>query len=448
MQMKCSDSDDAADGFCPTTRDGICDDGGPGSTFGECPYGTDCEVSISTLSCPAPPPLQACTLTASGWCLRVRTQDCCPRNPFWGHNSRYTGPLDLSLTRLACIRTEIRLNQTSPCLNSSTFDLYVPKLNLFGSRIYAKEISTGFVFVVLLLFCLVVVLILVPCVVYSQLVYSGLWSVLTVRERFWCMIMGNFAATGQWKEKREDHREHLRQKWSRTRSADLERSVAFHQAQEPMHKFLFAAKWFHFTSTRAWGVPITLYLKGRLRFFRPLGLAIALPIALLIGLAINLVTLEIMLDVLPLSWDTQRKRKVLKALRLLGGLLVMSGLTVYVPEYSSSRLERSLECVLQSCKASNWRTDANELDCKATKAVGIMQPSFWSDLVDVIQASLTLVVLNLIAELRDTIMGKNEIGKASLVKVDKRMGQRVDADGLPKDESPTADDLQRGRPRI
>ena len=58
-----------------------------------------------------------------------------------------------------------------------------------------KALSAFVVTAILLGLCLTVLFVMVPLSVYSQLIYSGYWAVLTPCERIWCMVTGNFEAS-------------------------------------------------------------------------------------------------------------------------------------------------------------------------------------------------------------------------------------------------------------
>eukprot|EP00966_Prymnesium_polylepis_P154158 3559759-Prymnesium_polylepis.1 len=395
-------------------------------------------------------------------CIRTRHRspvrpcngcDCCPRNPF-GDPSPYLGELDGNLTRAVCSSTVIRLDERSPCINVEA--LSISGISQTGRG--GKGAATILVILLLLFIFVAVFLLVVPIAVYAQLVYSGRWGVLICCERATCMLSGNFEAighqvysedkkewqtvhvyspsrspeeTGKWQSKKEVHKDRGLRRAST--SGIIKRSNEEGSNEEGSNEEdVLKRTWCHWSSCREWAESARSMLTHAEEAL-PLGaskvpcsactrcLRCLLPgLAMLIGACLSVVSFDFVFDCLPLSHDTR--------------LLIMAVITVYIPDYSASRLRDTLNCVLASCQEDNWRRSAKELDCESTKAVGLVQPSFWSDMVDLIQASVTLALLNLFSEWRDTIQGKNRIGKTSLNRLDKKVEQKLDADGLPTDE--------------
>ena len=420
---------------CATQDDGICDDGGPGSQFDECPYGTDCI-------------------------------DCCPRDPWWGFGSRYSGVIDTALDRAVCTQELIRIDLSSPCLNNDALSVEAT----LGNANLSRESATFFVVVIVIVFSLTVAIIMVPFSVYAQLVYSGHWPVLNWPQRIWCMLVGNYEAAGVARELKDKHklwREasslrlkkdddascsgknrwfHMTRSWwqyvdpanvedleveendrARRRSTVTEREARHSQAERSSH---------------AGEDDDSDDDDEELDFWEKLTFAVFFfPVVFFI----NIITWEVFFDVVPLKWDGLKARKVVKVLRMIAATYVLGLLLTYVPENSTSGLKETLECVFNSCKEGGWRRNAEELDCKSAKAVGLIQPCFWSDLLDVVEAALTLAVLTLLAEWRDTWQGKNEVGKDLLKKVDKEVGQEFH-ETLKVPEGPPKNPLKKTPP--
>ena len=402
---------------CATQDDGICDDGGPGSQFNECPYGSDCI-------------------------------DCCPRDPWWGYGSRYSGAIDTALDRSVCTQELIRIGMSSPCLNEDALSVEAT----LGDAELSRESATFFVVVIVIMFSLTVAIIMVPFSVYAQLVYSGHWPVLNWPQRIWCMLVGNYEAAGVARNLKDKHK-----LW---RKASAMRLMKGDAGSSPGKN-----RWFHMTrSWRQYVDPANVeelkvdeddrarrrstvtehdsrrsqternsrHSQGAeeeeddkddgLDCWEKLTFAVFFfPVVFFI----NIITWEVVFDIVPLRWDGLKTRKMVKVLRMIAATYVLGLLLTYIPENSTSGLKDTLECVFNSCKESGWRRDAEELGCKSSKAVGLIQPCFWSDLLDVVEAALTLAVLTLIAEWRDTWQGKNVVGKDLLKKVDKEIGQKL-----------------------
>ena len=432
---------------CSTHKDGICDDGGPDSVFAECEYGFDCTVR----SPEHPIPYTRGLLLIHARPCTHPAQDCCPRDPFWGWGDRYTGTLDAGLTRMVCMQETIIINATSPCLNDTEYRIE----STVGDVDLTQLEATALVMVLLMLLCVAVFFILVPVAVYAQLVYSGLWPVLNWRQRIWCMLNGNFEAMDQVKQvevKRSLRREKTIARLSQQGGGALPRCLRGVGWCKPEHR------WFHMTHTiqRADGLYRTLSnICGAVRSLQ-WGCS-SLPSSAKFGtccckvlrgtwcmlrtflfslchLGRDLATWDVIFDIIPLSWDGQWARAFVKLLRLVTASFVLALLLTHIPKQNAAAVKETLRCVLASCKANFWRTTATALGCKATDAVGVTQPTFWSDLVDVVEASLSLAVLVLIAEWRDTVQGKNKIGKELLLKVDKELEQKHDADLVPLGE--------------
>ena len=347
---------------------------------------------------------------------RTPPQDCCPRNPFWGYDSgAFAGELDQNLTRAVCIQESITLrHDSSICMKQ--FDLRTP-----GSigQVNSKVLTTAVVIGILIAMCLVVVLAMVPAVVYSQLVYSGLWPVLTWGERFWCMLTGDFETRTEVEHKKNrEHREAIDE------LARAQSRCCFHCAYIKI-------------SARKMRQTIERHLKGRpnsqdasadntlvdrfLTCIDCLLLMVAVPL-------IRVATFDIIFDVFPLHFHTRCSRKLVKSLRYLIGSCVLGFLLIHVPHFNTSSLHDVVDCALASCQKSHWRKGAkrSELECNAARSVGLIQPSFWSDMVDIVQAALSLAVLTLLGEWREAVEGKNQVGATLLKEVDRKCGQRVD----------------------
>ena len=403
----------------------MCDDGGPGSLFDECLYGTDCA-------------------------------DCCPRDPYWGYGTRYMGELDERLTRYECTLDLIKINMSSPCLNS--IDLSVDS-NL-GKANMSRESATFFVVVTMIVMSIIVAFIMVPGAVYAQLVYSGFWPVLNWPQRIWSMLVGDYETAVKAPSQKRAHQLYKKASADRLMNSDSKFSKLGSGKK----------RWFHMS--RSWGRYVypqpddnddlvdrthrrrssaTQRYSRHSRYSQSdnddssaddddrQGLDPCLFGVLVFPfvLFINILTWEVIFDIIPLRWDGLKTRKLVKFVRILVATYVLGILLTYVPQSSTSGLQGTLDCVLTSCQDSGWRRTADELDCESTKAVGLMQPSFWSDLLDVVEAALTLAVLTLVAEWRDTVQGKNEVGKELLEKVDKELKQGIDSalnipDGPPK----------------
>jgi len=498
---------------CAFVNDGICDDGGDeddgsadggiGSLFSVCQYGTDCT-------------------------------DCCPRDPWKA--TRYKGSLDATLTRQLCTEHTIQLSASSPCLAGAT-DQKRLKSSRFQINAFSDRWSTTFaIFFIMMSISLFVVGLMVVTVVYSQLVYSGLWPVLTSCQKLRCMITGNFEAT------REAHVDK-----EKAHQADVYHQADIHRQGDVYYAGpsclnpcgdrddIGTNTWCHGQTWKSgtwflnvvqervnsctccgiddkgdeelvvevkreenskWGFNVNsssavhdveagsaaaqaglhvgdvviaidgILLDGKLNHVRDLltsrqnAMSIAftimrkakqpqssstircflhgcvLPLFFFVFVCfyvVKLLSLEIVFDILPLCCDTRFARKSIKFLRYVIGLAVLGMLLTYIPSKSSSALEETLACVLASCQSNNWRLGADTLECEAAQAVGVTQPTFWSDFVDIVQASLSLAVLTLLGEWKGTIEGKNRVGAMLLNKIDRKTGQAVDADGVPKD---------------
>ena len=350
-----------------------------------------------------------------------------------------------------------------------------------------KALSAFVVTAILLGLCLTVLFVMVPLSVYSQLIYSGYWAVLTPCERIWCMVTGNFEASieaTKTKEKtfaedrrtREDEasqsgsqvftsvvRFHLSKGASKSRLSEgttpsrLSRAstaMVLASANEDQPKSEKESRCCHWTSfhslfakvetawTRAFKRLVSLFfeakgepqpLVGAPRYLAAVCIVLTfLPAAVLL-FAYRVARLELFFDIAPQSYETRRARKVLKVIRVLISMLVVSFLLVYVPVHSTSSVTETLDCIYASCQENKWRIGVGlpDLTCDAAKSSGIIQPSFWSDLVDIVQAALTLTVLTLLAEWKETIEGKNEVGAELLRKVDHAMGQDIHPDKHP-----------------
>lgn len=307
---------------------------------------------------------------------------------------------------------------------------------------WTREFATFVIVLLLFGMSLGVALILVPLAVYSQLVYSGVWHLLTCRQRLWCMITGNYDAVRQAKPKAEVHRKLMRQRSRLTPDQETGCCIALAGSQA-----MGPGSWCHMS--HSWGRyvlkqkpcnpqeedPLTTSHRGQeaepgseeARANEDLtGLKKWMFILLIMPfiLVFNTLRFEIVFDLIPIRCDTRNVRKCVKILRLVCALYCLGFLLTYVPVRSAASLRDTLQCVLASCKHSNWRPTAETLDCESAQSVGLVQPSFWSDLVDIVQASLTLAILTLISEWRDTIEGKNRLGSKLLKKVDLAWKQR------------------------
>ena len=395
---------------CQTPQDGVCDDGGFESLFSECLYGTDCG-------------------------------DCCPRDPFHGRDVRYTGAIDPAFTRAVCAQEIITLNLTSPCLNAT--DMSIEKA--LGSQQWRKAETTSLVVLILIGASLAVAVVVVPLLVYSQLVYSGLWPVLTCSQRLKCMLTGNYLAAGKaYTKKANEHKDRKRRRSRLAPYAAVASSTGHMQAPSygdsscgrvvacAGSKRMGRYSWCHFTQSWGW------YVYGQ-RDGEAGGVEVCVFTLLFAPIIafFNLLSWEILFDILPPALDTRCNRKIVKVIRLLSALYCLGFLVAYIPRYSLTNLESSqgsLMCVMESCKQAGWRKSAETLEdfeCEAAQAAGVIQPSFWSDLVDIVSASLTLAVLTIVAEWRDSLQGKNEVGAALLAKFDKETDVKHDAQGLP-----------------
>jgi len=366
------------DRYCRSVNDGVCDDGGPGSEFSDCDYGYDC-------------------------------QDCCPRNPFEGYETRYAGEYDTNLTRAVCNEESITITQESVCLIQFNWGL-----NVAPAILNNKEITMLTVVLSLLLISLVVVAVMVPLVVYSQLVYSGRWPVLTCCEAIKCVVTGDFTRTAEAEEAK--NRAH----------AEKVRLLSESFMDKRSDKSSCCALYGHFPHMEARSRDIVK------KYNLPESL---LSFVRLITFALHVVTLEIVFDIFPVRYDTRYKRVCFKIFRLIFTTVIIGILLMHAPAKSISALGDVIACVIGSCQDSGWREKApeSELVCGVARSQGLIQPSFWSDLVDIVQASLSLAVLTLLGEWKEGVEGKNLVGAGLLAKVDIACGQEKDSKtNLPK----------------
>ena len=396
-------------------------------------------------------------------------QDCCPRNPFEKYEIRFAGEVDANLTRVVCDEETITITQESVCLSQFNQDLNVAPG--FGD---SKEYTTFVVTAMLLVLCLGVILFMVPFVVYSQLVYSGRWPIFTWTERLLCMLTGDFTRTAEMEEEKNvAHKQNVRllsvsflelkdflkkkgvaaselkyaldkqaliaiakkevkRKHIRLDSSDLVVAIAAAPAtSEPELACNVSAtlakngSWCHLTQTKALSRDTFdrfeqhVVQSSSWRILECIKCLIKW-IVRLISLATNVARLEVVFDILPLRCDTRFMRKCVKIVRVLLTTFVIGMLLVHTPETSAAALRNVIACVMASCQHSHWREEAqpSELECEAAGAVGLIQPSFWSDVVDIVQASLSLAVLTLLGEWKETVEGKNLVGASLLEKVD------------------------------
>ena len=97
-----------------------------------------------------------------------------------------------------------------------------------------------------------------------------------------------------------------------------------------------------------------------------------------------------------------------KAARIIIATVVTCYILVAIPSISQYALVQAVDCAFLSCQNSGYDRKAEKFSCSATAAVGDLQPSFWSDLVDGVQIISTLTIVVLIAEMKDTITGAND----------------------------------------
>ena len=434
---------------CATSDDGVCDDGGPGSQFADCQYGSDCTVGRQ-VSKPVP-----AHIAHGAEHLRARSlhalppthpfsrhentawQDCCPRSPSQDDTSnlkpldRYHGPLDGNLTRWTCSQTSIRLDWASPCLNSESLDL---ELKLAGAKA-SKVLVTTWIILILSLMCFFVVAFLVPLVVYSQLVYSGLWPVISGCEALWSLCTGNYLYVPQKRGLMAIHKDvDVESKLDRKSEGEQREST---QKSDN-------TSWLHWTSTAILrdnmikqlnesteGILAQLGVKVKAQE-KPTCPCCVASLLTVVAFMVNFMRWEIIFDVFPRGYDTLNVRQGLQVVRLLANMSLMGFLLTHVPSYSTTGLREAYDCALASCQSSGWRFNEVQLECEAAQAVGELQPSFWSDLVDIVQAALSLAVLTLLGEWKEAIEGKNKVGSKLLWKIDCELDQLRDADDLPK----------------
>ena len=449
-------------------------------------------------------------------CARVVLQDCCPRDPFWNIQTRYTGLLDAALTRPVCTQESILLNESSPCLSSNT-SASLDIDQMLDNAGLTKGFTTTMVVLIMLAMSLSVAWIMVPLIVYSQLVYSGFWPLLNWRQRMWCLLTGNYLAIKTGAMKAVTHREMTRRtsrtsvKLELTGEDDREDARGCSSGVATLGRNITDNSWCHLT--RSWGQHVyhplgsrwkargsyegctrvaenaealSLALKEKLttklaakRLVKPserlayakkacikfthselnalrvhglqydsfvevtftptvtlyfqqaagrkqtplMTWCVFAPFILPFVCILNVIRWEFVFDIIPLRCDTRMARKCLKSLRLIAALYVLGFLLTWVPSRSTSGIHDTLECVLESCQSAGWRTSIESFACESAQSVGLIQPCFWSDLVDIVEAALTLAVLTLIAEWRDTVQGKNDVGLDLLKKVDQEVEQ-------------------------
>ena len=146
-------------------------------------------------------------------------------------------------------------------------------------------------------------------------------------------------------------------------------------------------------------------------------------------IGINIIAFTFWFDLIPIEYDTKSARKISKLIRFGCGLIGFSLMTVLIPEYSTTRVRDSLDCVLSTCKKEGWKREATKMDCKAAESVGILQPTLWSDLVDIFNAALAFVVLALVSQWKDAMQGKKQIGRELRKRVDDAIGQELHLKG-------------------
>lgn len=403
-------------GKCSTADDGICDDGGPDSVFADCAYGTDCPVR----SPEHPIPYTRGLLLIHARPCTHPAQDCCPRDPFWRWDDRYTGTLDAGLTRMVCMQETIIINATSPCLNDIEYSIE----SKVGDTDLEQMHMTWLVMVLLMLLCVAVFFILVPVAVYAQLVYSGLWPVLNWRQRIWCMLNGNFEAMDQVKQVREKRDDDLRREKRKGRchrwfhmTHTIQRAEGLYRLlvqvdRRPLHPVEVAAAEEEAGPDSAAAAEAgpdsaaaervraaraacsrrapqsqpnetnspteeTEQLRCCSKFRNRCMLRTFLFCPLwLIVLAFRLATWDVIFDIIPLSWDGRWARAFVKLLRLVTASFVLALLLTHIPKQNAAAVKETLRCVLESCQHNSWRTTATALGCKAADAVGVTQPTF------------------------------------------------------------------------
>jgi hypothetical protein len=111
----------------------------------------------------------------------------------------------------------------------------------------------------------------------------------------------------------------------------------------------------------------------------------------------------------PKSWVVVRRFKVF--LFLFIAFLIFGFAVAFIPHVSQLAVKESVDCVFKSCKASNWARRRDMFHCNAVNAIGWLQPSAWSDLVDISEIALTLLLLVMVMEVNATLYGSKDVAK-------------------------------------
>jgi hypothetical protein len=110
----------------------------------------------------------------------------------------------------------------------------------------------------------------------------------------------------------------------------------------------------------------------------------------------------------PNSWVRVRRAKI--GFFMFVAILIFGFSVVFIPKVSQLAVFESVDCIFKSCKANRFEPRANQFQCTAVNAIGYLQPSAWSDLVDISEIAITLLLIVLLVEVTQTIKGDNDVG--------------------------------------